>query len=383
MLDVLSVNSVSDLLERQLPVLVAVSGGSDSTALLHWLVENYPAMDLHVATVDHRLRPESTGEAEAVATMCRRLNLPHATLVWHHDVKATSAEARHARYELLRQHASSLGAAAIALGHTMNDQAETVFMRAQRARPHSDTRGLSGIAEWSTFKGLRLWRPLLPKTRVELRTFLRSRGIAWIEDPSNQDPGYERIRVRKLLDRKTDLQVDVAGIAQLAGLAARSRRWMNRRVADIIRNNVDLDPEGGVLFLSEEGTPKAVVQEVLVVLVLAVGGLPHRVPSSKLSDLTDAITQGKAQTITLGRCLISARDGRVNIQRESRNLPPFPHSTDKKFVYDGRILVQPSASGSGICQKTFISSLENYRPETDDKLYVAVRELLDSAPRST
>ena len=383
MLDTLSVNSVSDLLEKRLPVLVAVSGGSDSTALLYWLAENYPDLELHVATVDHGLRPESASEAEAVADMCRQLQLPHTTLVWHHDGKATSADARQARYELLRDHASSIGATAIALGHTMNDQAETVYMRAQRARPHSDTRGLSGIAEWSTFEGTRLWRPLLQKSRGELRGFLKDRGVEWIEDPSNQDPGYERIRVRKHLDGAFGQQLDVCNIAQLAGLAARSRRWMNRQVVDIIKHHVDLDPQGGVLLQTVEDAPLPVTVETLVVLVLAVGGLPHRVPSSKLVEFAKAARIGTPTTITLGRCLISANKGKVKIQRENRNLLPLPQKTDKKFVYDGRILVQPSASGSGIRQKTFISSLENYRPETDDKLYFAVRELLDSTPRST
>ncbi|MEP4291920.1 MAG: tRNA lysidine(34) synthetase TilS, partial [Rhizobiaceae bacterium] len=345
-------------------------------------------LNLHVATVDHRLRPESASEALAVGQLCVELQLPHTTLVWQNAsaafsaMAANSATARQARYDLLHAHAKSLGAGAIVLGHTMDDQAETVFMRAQRARPDSGTRGLAGMAQWATFNRIRLWRPLLGKRRQDLRDFLQQRQIPWIDDPSNQDPGYERIRVRKHLAGQFSKAPSIEALARLAGLATRSRGWMNRQVADVIGKNVTAASAENLIFSPTDDVSQTVMREVIAVLVLVAGGLPHRSPTAKLVQLAEAAARKDKMTLTLGRCLISTRNGQISVLRESRNLPLKPDNIDKDLIHDGRILLQPSAPGFAPRQSPHIASLENFRPAVDDQIYQTAMELLDSAARS-
>ncbi len=149
-------------------MLIAVSGGSDSLALLHQLADTHPHGSLQIATVDHQLRPESATEAKFVAEISAKLGLPHTILHWENLGQSSSKAAREGRYKLLVAHAKAIGAASIALGHTMDDQAETILMRAKRMTPTSGTRGLSGMVEKTTYDGITLLRPLL-NTRREIR----------------------------------------------------------------------------------------------------------------------------------------------------------------------------------------------------------------------
>jgi tRNA(Ile)-lysidine synthase len=185
------------------PFLLAVSGGSDSLAMLHlfarWADGTVPAS---VVTVDHRLRSEAAKEARFVADQCQALGLPHTTLIWERDGengKATQADARIARYRLLAAHAKMLGARSVLLGHTQNDQLETLSMRLRRlATAQYAALGTSGIAAEIEFGGVCFHRPLLELQRDVLRRYLVKQGADdWVEDPSNNDTKYERVRVRR------------------------------------------------------------------------------------------------------------------------------------------------------------------------------------------
>ncbi len=368
----------------QSPVLIAVSGGSDSVALLHWMVEHFPKPQLHVATVDHQLRADSADEAAMVARMCGELGLPHVTLQWQAEGPATSAAARDARYQLLQGFADEIGAKVIVLGHTLDDQAETVFMRAQRGRKESDTRGLSGICEWSSYNGTRLWRPLLQQSRSDLRQNLTDRGIDWVDDPTNQDQKYERVRVRSLLSSGRKGTVPGArAISRLAELSSRSRRWMNQQVAEHIKKHTVIETKGIITLVRGAEIPPAILREMLSALILVAGGMAYRSPTSKLVEIAKAVGIKNSAKITLGRCLISTRNGMINLQREARNLPPIPTNIGEPVFYDGRFMIHPSQSGMRPSATTYISSLEHYRPETDDLLYAALMELLDSTAQST
>ncbi len=366
------------------PVLIAVSGGSDSVALLHWMAKRFPGRQLHVATVDHQLRVESADEAAMVARTCSGLGLPHDILRWQPEGTASSAMARDARYALLRAFADKIEADVIVLGHTLDDQAETVFMRAQRVRKDSDTRGLSGIAEWSSFNGIRLWRPLLDQSRNQLRQNLTDRKLGWVDDPSNEDQRYERVRVRKLLSSAGNDSLPASKeLARLAELSSRSRRWMNWQVADYIKDHACIKTDGLISLVRGAELPRSILLEILSLLVLVAGGLAHRSPTSKLAEIADAVKANGETKITLGRCLVSTRNGLIKVQREARNLPPIPAQVDDTVIFDGRIQIEPSRPGAPPVQKPFISSLEYYRPETDDLIYAALMELLDSTAHST
>ena len=179
--------------------LAAVSGGGDSVALLH-LMERFldrPAEHLVVAHLDHALRRGSRADRTFVERQARNLGLDiHADL---RDVakarrrdESPEEAARRVRREFLLETVERVGCDGIVTGHTLDDQAETVLMRLARG---AGTAGLAGIPESSD----PFVRPLLGLERSALRMWLRRRKLEWREDPSNQDPRFDRNRVRRRL----------------------------------------------------------------------------------------------------------------------------------------------------------------------------------------
>lgn len=202
------------------PLLAAVSGGSDSVALLRILHHLAPKQgwDLIVGHVDHQLRPDSAQDAEFVARLASKLGL--AFLERRVEVqqggRSPEEAARLARHQALAEMADQAGAKLIAMGHTADDQAETLL-----GRILSGT-GPTGLAGIRVLRG-NLWRPLLALTRQELRDYLRSLGQEFRDDPSNQglDPMRNRVRhrllplARELVNPRSD-----QALCRLASLAA-------------------------------------------------------------------------------------------------------------------------------------------------------------------
>ncbi|WP_248344806.1 tRNA lysidine(34) synthetase TilS [Anaeromyxobacter paludicola] len=176
-------------------VLVALSGGPDSTALLAALAALERAGELarlSAVHVDHGLRPGSAAEADACAELCARLDVAFHRRAVEVARGNVQSRARLARYAALRAVALEAGATRIATGHTRTDQAETVLHRLLRG---AGARGLGAIPPK---RGL-LVRPLLDRSRAEVRAFLRDEGLPWLEDPSNESPRYTRNRIRREL----------------------------------------------------------------------------------------------------------------------------------------------------------------------------------------
>ena len=187
---------------------VAVSGGSDSMALLT-LAAGYSdaaGVLLKAVTIDHGLRPEAKDEARFVGDMCGAIGVAHDVVAWERSAQGRVGqdEARRARHAMLAGWAMRHGVERIALGHTRDDRLETFLMR---ARQGSGWHGLAGPMPnsvspvWPDGRLMPLIRPLLAFGRDELRTELTSRGATWVEDPSNDATRFERVRMRKLLAR--------------------------------------------------------------------------------------------------------------------------------------------------------------------------------------
>ena len=198
-------------------IAVAVSGGSDSLALL--LLMQRWARDsdarLSAVTVDHGLRAEAVEEAAMVARVCADRGIAHDTLEWRGwDGKGNlQAAAREARYRLMAQWAEDKGVEAVCLGHTRNDQAETFLMRLARK---SGSDGLKGMSDRFERHGVRWVRPVLSVERADLRGFLQRQGVVWTDDPSNDDAGFERIRARKVLEALAPLGIDAETLGAVA-----------------------------------------------------------------------------------------------------------------------------------------------------------------------
>lgn len=186
------------LFAPQSTVLVAFSGGPDSTALAETLYRLQSSLGVHLVLfhLNHGLRKEESGRDEAFCVQWAKMrNLP--IVVERRDVASYRASsglsleeaARALRYEVLRECASRYGASSVALGHTLDDQAETVFMNIVRGT------GLSGLCGMSAKDGLYV-RPLLGVWRFEVLEFLREEGLAFVEDSSNFDLAFLRNRIR-------------------------------------------------------------------------------------------------------------------------------------------------------------------------------------------
>ena len=224
---------------------IAVSGGPDSVALLLLAHAAWPGM-VEAATVDHALRQESGDEAEWVARLCEPRGIPHHTAKVRLADGNVQAEARHARYTALAEWASSRRLSAVATAHHADDQAETLIMRLNRG---SGLSGLAGIRRSTRIPGssFLLLRPLLSWRRAELSNIVRHAGIEPVNDPSNEDKRFDRVRVRNAL-RKTDW-LDVASIAKSAGFLGDAadflndiveREWQRRAIVEAGR--VSFDP---------------------------------------------------------------------------------------------------------------------------------------------
>jgi tRNA(Ile)-lysidine synthase len=210
---------------EDLPGLVlAVSGGPDSTALLvlaaRWAKQLKRPPKLIALTVDHGLRPEAAREAAAVKKLAGQLDLPHRTLRWRgkKPLNGLQEAARNARYELLAQAARREGIAHIATAHTLDDQAETMLFRMARG---SGLLGLTGMARVAPLpvrieQEMFLIRPLLHVSKARLIATLKAAKIGYSEDPSNHDPRFTRVRWRALMPALAREGLDARGLARLA-----------------------------------------------------------------------------------------------------------------------------------------------------------------------
>ncbi len=296
---------------------VAVSGGGDSVALMHILSRCFApdTVSLHVATVDHGLRAGAAAEARAVARLAGRLGLAHETLGWTgggDDGGNLQDRARRARYRLLRDWAGRHGLAAVALGHTLDDQAETVLMRLARA---SGVDGLAAMAPRKTLFGLTVIRPLLGLTRAQLRGYLRRHGLSWAEDPSNDDARFDRVRARAALAELAPLGVTAQALAEVARNMAGARcaldRATHRAASDLVRF------DGGDILLDAEGfggLPDEIARRLLRRALLWVGGAAHPPRRAPTRDALAALRAGRGAT--LAGCHLLCRGGGIRVCRE-------------------------------------------------------------------
>ncbi|MEM7436116.1 MAG: tRNA lysidine(34) synthetase TilS [Myxococcota bacterium] len=175
-------------------VLVACSGGPDSTVLLHVLhrLRREVGITMCTASIDHGLRAESADEVERVRALANELGVPFATkrITVAKEGASVQGRARALRYEALRELAAEARATRIAVGHTLDDQAETVLARLLRG---SGIRGLRGI-EPRREDGV--VRPLIDCRRSEVLAYAAASGLSFVVDPSNQVTAFERVRIR-------------------------------------------------------------------------------------------------------------------------------------------------------------------------------------------
>lgn len=330
--------------------VAAVSGGSDSTALLLLLKDYFdrtaPAARLLAVTVDHGLRPDSAAEARLVQRFCAERGIAHRILSWHGEKPATGlpAAAREARYRLLAEAADTEGIKLILTGHTADDQAETVLMRQAR---DDEGRGLAGMAP-ATLHDWRTWivRPLLGTRRAALREMLWARDISWIEDPTNIDIRFERPRVRAKLGQG-DGERRIAETLARSEQAALERHDIGRRAAMLVDAFADR-PVPGLIRLDRDFAAHAdseAAAYALRILLATVGGMSFLADEARGTALLCRLREGPL-CATLSRTVVDARRTGIFLRRENRNLPAaLPPSDNQLWDNRRRITLKDGPDG--------------------------------------
>lgn len=332
------------------PVLVAVSGGSDSIALLLlssiWAKKNN--VDLSAITIDHGLRAEAAAETAFVAALCNNLDIPHVTLAWDgmKPHSGISEAARVARYQLIEQFADEIGAKSVLVGHQANDQAETLVMRNSRSNGGGQLRGLSGIPSLSILpRGTFLHRPLLHITRQRLKSYLREYDQSWIEDPTNEDLSYERVRIRT---KTHDDHVLLENCSRFANTMGRLRKSMVERSVEFLEDNLDVS-NGPVYALKRKNLINIApqVQElVLSICVSVAGGAKY---FQNVKRLALEIGNGICTKKTLGGAVIEAKKDTIYFYRENRNIFPVTVKPGEAVIWDNRFLIENFSREYCVC----------------------------------
>lgn len=314
------------------PLGIAVSGGGDSMALM-WLMAQWAAprrIALATVSVDHGLRPETRAEIAVAKALAARLGLSHDTLHWPSGQARGNLmdAARQARRQLIADWARARGIHCVALGHTQDDQAETLLMRLARG---SGVDGLAAMATAQPWGGVIWLRPLLATPRDALRDVLRGCGASWAEDPTNADPRFARSRTRSAI---TELGLDSTRLARSAVQMADARDALSQAAAQAGR--AILRMQAGDALLNRAGLdalPREIRERLIAQILCAISGQPYR---PRLTALRRALAAPRA---TLHGCLLTDHGTTLRIAREWKAVSTL--CTPPDALWDGRWRLSP------------------------------------------
>ncbi len=317
------------LIQRKDKILLAYSGGADSTALLHLLLslQQEMAFGLFLAHFNHKLRSRADEDEKFIRLVAARLSLP--LFVGSEDVRSYARErrlnieeaGRGFRYDFLKKTASELGGAKIATGHTMTDQAETFLIRLLRG---SGLRGLAGI--YPTVEG-RIIRPLVRVERKEVEAYLKERSLEFCVDESNFDRRYLRNRIRHellpFLEENFEPRV-VHHLAQLASIIQEEESLLEKMTQDASQKVVVEKASRPVLELKAlSSLPHALARRVVRDFILRLRGSLRDVSFRDVEALLN-LGEGKEHPLKKSMTLRRERD---SIFLKSKTLPvKYEHS---------------------------------------------------------
>jgi tRNA(Ile)-lysidine synthase len=327
-------------------VLAAASGGPDSTALLYCLnaLSAREGWRLGVAHLDHGLRPESADDAAFVRRQATSLGLPFLSV--RLDVRSlpTSAgrsledAARVARRSFLGRAAKAFGADAVALGHNLDDQAETVLLNLARG---TGTLGLAGMPPAAGIFA----RPLLGCSRAEILAYLDGLGVPWCEDPTNRDTSFARnwFRHEVLPTLEARMPGAAASFAALAAAARADEAALERRTAALLSRLVvaasgrEITLEGAFPAALPAELRGRAVRRVFRELVGSSRGLSRRHVEDALS-----LREGDAVCLPSG---VVARRGRDGVRFQRAEIAPALTTWEAALAVPGRTRVPPAGVG--------------------------------------
>lgn len=329
-------------------IAAGVSGGADSLALVLRLKEWADAEGCRVValTVDHRLRKESVEEAAYVGEVMARFGIEHHVLVWTDEKPENSIEeaAREARYRLLGEWCRKNGVKVFATGHHLRDQAETFLLRLIRG---SGVDGLSGILPISERQGLVIIRPQLGDEPEMLREYLKKRGVDWVEDPSNENSDFLRVKVRKFLPvLEKELGLGMRRLADTCRVLGRTRGFVSREAGKILQHEVK-SFDGGAAYAFSLGQWQKWHEEMryrlLKQIIVSTGRRNYAPEAGEILRLMEVLPEKEFGGCTLGGCEILPFRKKIWIFPELKQAPLLPKKEWEAFVsghpeYEGKVL---------------------------------------------
>ncbi|HYU11993.1 MAG TPA: tRNA lysidine(34) synthetase TilS [Stellaceae bacterium] len=330
-------------------VAVAVSGGPDSMALAI-LADRWARRrggEAWALTVDHRLRPESAAEAQIVADWLAGRAIPHEVLVWS-DAKPASGiqeAARAARYRLLAAWCRERGCLHLLTAHHREDQAETHLIR---RRAGSGIDGLAGMSAVREIPGLRLVRPLLGVPKARLAAVLAAERQRFLSDPSNQNPAFERSRLRQGRDAPDGAGLDRLS-AELRDLG-RQRIAREHALNALLANAVRIHPAGFAVLdpaaLDIDETELA--ERLLGRVALCIGGAAYPLRRARLARLRAGLSDRPERARTLGGCRFVPWRGQLLVLRELAGAaPPVRIEPGTRAIWDRRFAIESPRTAAG------------------------------------
>lgn len=342
------------------PILIALSGGGDSVALTHLLRDEFGETRLRALVVDHATREGSAEDAAKAAEFARALDIKVNVRRLYRTPydRPTHGVLRQCRYEQLCYEARDVGAAVIAVGHTRDDQAETVLLRASRG---SSWRGLAAMRPmsrapiWPYGQNLWLARPMLRLRREALRDVLRARGAEWIEDPANANENFSRVLARNRLADMAAYGLDQMRLAALAERLTPKAEALDRAARDLIDSAVRYDGDCVRIRRAAWDAEREVRQRALSILLAAAGGSLREPLRDPVVALSDRVSAPDFTGATLGGAWLSVERESIVIRRDPGSLlgraggpapmPALSLAYSVATLWDRRVKLTPPSAG--------------------------------------
>ena len=302
------------------PIVVAVSGGGDSLALMHLLrafARANKSKPPVVLTVDHGLRKSSASDAKKVARWAKQAGLTAHMLAWRgaKPKRGIEAAAREARYRLMGAWLTKHKIGTLFVGHTEDDQAETFLLRLARGSGLDGLAAMRARAPWPVpgFAGLTLARPLLGFGREALRAYLGASGQEWLDDLMNDDEAFDRVKIRKARIALAQAGLSAARIAAAATHLARARESLEIVTEAVLVRAVRKRGDAPGVLLDPAvlaAAPREVGLRALASVLIAVGEQHYRPRFESLERLFDRMAgEGLGRGATLHGCHIRPAAG--------------------------------------------------------------------------
>ena len=319
-------------------IALAVSGGRDSMALMclvyRWKAHLALNIEIEVLTVNHNLRKTAEDECRFVKKIAKDYGFRHKELTWEHENIETSIQekARNARYQLMLDYVREENIDTILTAHTSDDNIETFIMRLAKG---SGLDGLKSINEIRYEDGIQIVRPLLSLSRSLTTEILRSTGNEWVDDPTNEDESFERVKIRNNISSLSSFNMSSDNLTKTIQRLARAHESIRFFTNLVSQELVELSELGhaDVNFDKLRNYPKEIILRVLAKALTDING-----GTVSLSSLETVFTEliKTERSKTLNGCQIIPQKDKYLIVRENRGISPVEIKINERISWDGR-----------------------------------------------